>query len=183
MVVHQSLFPIKGGDCMKIAIYGYSGSGKSTLAKQLAKRYDTALLYMDQVHWLPGWIERTHDAEQAMMKQFLTAHDHWVIDGNYYLLCFDERMKQADQIIFMNFNRFTCLWRAIKRYVYNKGKTRESMSEDCEEKLDFEFVRWILKDGRSKKAKRRNHSVIVTYPDKAIIIKNQKDLDHFMKKL
>lgn len=43
---------------MKIAIIGYSGSGKSTLAQALAVAYNAPALYLDQVHWLPGWVER-----------------------------------------------------------------------------------------------------------------------------
>ena len=43
---------------MKIAILGTSGSGKSTLAKRLGERYGLPVLYMDTVHFLPGWVER-----------------------------------------------------------------------------------------------------------------------------
>ncbi len=45
----------EGGKKMKIAVIGYSGAGKSTLAKALGERYGAEVLYLDQVHWLPGW--------------------------------------------------------------------------------------------------------------------------------
>lgn len=180
MVGYRSItFSIKE-DWMKIAIIGYSGSGKSTLAKQLAQAYEISVLYMDQVHWLPHWHERTHEQELEILKQFLSEHSDWVIDGNYYKLLFDQRMDQADQIIVMSFDRFSCLWRAMKRYFQNKGKTRESMSTDCEEKMDLEFIKWIIKDGRSKSIKRRNEEVIHTYATKVIVIKNQMQLNRYV---
>lgn len=59
-------------------------------------------------------------------------------------------MREADCIVFFNFNRVNCLYRAFRRYLTYRGKTRPSMAEDCNEKFDFAFVKWILLDGRSK---------------------------------
>ena len=53
---------------MKIAVIGYSGAGKSTLAKALGERYGAEVLYLDQVHWLPGWRERPADEEEKLAK-------------------------------------------------------------------------------------------------------------------
>ena len=36
------------------------------------------------------------------MTEFLNTHKNWIIDGNGNSLFFDERMKMADKIIFMN---------------------------------------------------------------------------------
>ena len=57
---------------MKIAIIGYSGSGKSTLAERLGNKYSAPVLYLDKVHWLPGWIEREPPKELEMTQSFLT---------------------------------------------------------------------------------------------------------------
>lgn len=43
---------------MKIAVMGYSGAGKSTLSRELGKRYGCPVLYLDQVQFEAGWIER-----------------------------------------------------------------------------------------------------------------------------
>ena len=166
---------------MKIAIIGYSGSGKSTLAKHLAAKHETDVLYLDTVHWLPGWNTRPKEEKAAIISDFLDSHESWVIDGNYSKFFFERRMEEADQIVFMAFNRFACLYRAHKRYMTHKGRSRESMTEGCNEKLDFEFIKWLLHDGRTKTAKERYANVIKKYGNKVTVIKNQRQLDKFYK--
>lgn len=58
-----------------------------------------------------------------------------------------------------------------------------SMAEDCNEKFDFAFVKWILLDGRSKKYVEQYHTVVKNYSDKTIILKNQRQLNHYMKQV
>ena len=132
---------------MKICVIGYSGSGKSTLAGKLGERYRTDVLYLDRVHWLPNWTMRTREEKTRIVGEFLDTHDEWVIDGNYSKQWFDRRMEEADQILILNFNRFRCLGRVIKRYKTYQGNTRPDMGEGCQEKLDWEFIRWVLWDG------------------------------------
>lgn len=165
---------------MKIAIIGYSGSGKSTLAKLLGEKYGVKILYLDRVQWLPGWQERDSEEKKAIAAGFLDSNTSWVIDGNYSKLSYERRMREADRIIFLNFNRFSCLFRAFKRFIKYRGVTRESMGQGCPEKMDFEFVMWILRDGRNAKIKARYDSVLKEYGDKTVVIKNQRQLNAFM---
>ena len=57
---------------MKIAILGTSGSGKSTLAQTLGATYHAPVLHLDTVHFLPGWVERPLDEENAIVRRFWT---------------------------------------------------------------------------------------------------------------
>lgn len=166
---------------MKIAIVGYSGSGKSTLARELAKIYKTDVLHFDTVHFLPDWEIRSDEQKQMITKEFLDTHNSWVIDGNYSKLFYERRMAEADTIILLLFNRFSCLLRAYKRYIKYKNKTRPDMAKGCNEKFDFEFAKWILYEGRTKKARNRYKGLIEKYSEKAIVIKNQKQLDKYLK--
>lgn len=161
---------------MKIAIIGYSGSGKSTLAQKLGEKYNANVLHLDTVHWLPGWQERNVQEEKEIVKDFLDSNSSWVIDGNYGKVLHDRRMEEADKIIFMNFNRFACLYRAFKRYFRYKGKSRASMTEGCPEKIDLEFVMWILYKGRDKKHKQKYKRVLAQYSNKTLVIRNQREL-------
>ena len=165
---------------MKIAIIGYSGSGKSTLAKYLAKHYDISLLHLDTLQFVPNWEMSDRSWMQEQVKFFLEAKESWVIDGNYSSCCYEERIEHADQIIFLNFSRWNCLLRAAKRYSKNRGKVRDSMAQGCPEKFDWEFIRWILWDGRSSVHKEQYKQICLDYTQKSTIIHNQRELDQFL---
>ena len=110
---------------MKIAIIGYSGSGKSTLAEKLSNHYSIPKLHMDTLQFQPGWQDSDREWMLTEMKNFLTKQESWVIDGNYSWCFYEERMKEADQIIFLNFSRWNCLLRAFKRYLKYKEKSEK----------------------------------------------------------
>jgi len=168
---------------MKIAILGTSGSGKSTLAKRLGERYGLPVLHMDTVHFLPGWVERPFAEEEAIVRQFLDENaGGWVIDGNYTKTCYARRLEEADKIIVLWFSPLVCLWRAVRRWQQNKGRVRESSAPGCEEKIDAEFVRWILHDGRTKQKWAQMERIGEKYPENYILIRNQRELDKFLER-
>ena len=166
---------------MKIAIVGYSGSGKSTLAKFLSEHFQIDALYLDRVHWLPNWVEREKKETCAIVEKFLDEHTSWIIDGSYGSVHYERRMDEADQIIFLNFNRFTCLHRAFKRKREYAGKNRFSMSDGCPERINWQFFWWLLWTGRTKKRKEKFQQLQTNYADKITILKNQCQLDAFIK--
>ena len=168
---------------MKIAIIGYSGAGKSTLSEKLSNHYSIPKLHMDTLQFQPGWQDSDRDWMEAEMKNFLSEHTNWVIDGNYSWCYYEERMREADQIIFLNFSPLPCLFRAFKRYLTYRGKVRESMATGCPERFNWEFIRWILWDGRTKIAKERYQWLQEIYPEKVIVLRSQKEIDHFLENL
>lgn len=167
---------------MKIAIMGYSGSGKSTLAGELAALYHIPVLYLDTVQFLPGWAERNRAEARAIVRDFMR-HESWVIDGNYRGFCQPERLEQADTILLLNFPRIVCLCRAFKRYFQFKHSTRESMADGCIEKMDMEFIWWILYKGRTKAIRRHYREVVARYPHKTIVLKNQRQIDAYLRQV
>ena len=168
---------------MKIAIIGYSGSGKSTLARKLAAEYNLPVLHFDRVQFRPNWEIRPQASKEIMVKTFLDLHKDWVIDGNYSGLSFERRMAEADVIILLLFNRISCLYRVIYRYLKYKNATRPDMADGCKEKLDAEFVKWVLRDGRKKESQQRYQRVISQYPQKTIVIRNQRQLNGVQKRI
>lgn len=165
---------------MKMAILGYSGSGKSTLAKYLAEVYGIPLLYLDRVNFESGWKERSTEEARAIVRAFMEQPD-WVIDGNYQRFYQQERLDQADQVILMLFNRFSALYRIIRRNREFSNRSRESMADGCTEKLDLDFLCWILFRGRTPAKIRQHHLLMQQYGQKVIIIRNQRQLDRFME--
>ena len=164
---------------MKIAVIGYSGSGKSTLAQRLGKKLSLPVLHLDTVHWLPGWKTRERDERMAIVSAFLDENSSagWVIDGNYTKLSYARRMDEADRIIFLDYPALRCLMRAYKRYFRYKGKSRASMTEGCEEKLDLEFIKWILHDGRTREIKANYERLAKQYPGKFIRCRNDRQIE------
>ena len=162
---------------VKIAIMGYSGSGKSTLARKLGEYYKCDVFHFDAIQFLPGWEIREYEEKMQMTKDFLDTHDSWVIDGTYSRFYLDRRLEEADLIVLMMFNRFNSLYRVTKRYLLYKNKTRPDMAEGCTEKLDWEFVKWVLRDGRKQKTRDLFQRIQTEYADKVVVIKNQKQLD------
>ena len=168
---------------MKIAIIGYSGSGKSTLARKLADEYQLPVLHFDRVQFRPNWEIRPQASKEIMTKTFLDLYRDWVIEGNYSKLSFERRMAEADVIIMLLFNKLSCLCRVTRRYLKYKDKTRPDMADGCKEKLDFQFVKWILKDGRTKESKERYQRVLTQYSHKTIVVKNQRQLNNVQKRI
>ena len=164
---------------MKTMIIGYSGSGKSTLARYISAQQNTDVLHLDAVHFLPGWAERSREEELEILEDFLDTRTSWVIDGNYANLLYERRLNEADVILFMNFNRFSCLFRALKRFWKYKGTVRESMANGCPEKIDWEFFTWIVYKGRTKKYRKRYKYVQKEYSGKVITIQNQRQLNRY----
>lgn len=168
---------------MKIAVIGYSGSGKSTLAGKLGRLYNCPVLYLDTIQFEAGWKERDVESAINMVKKFMDENNKWVIDGNYTKFLRAKRLDEADKIIFLNFSRWTCFYQAYKRYCNYKGKTRESMAEGCDEKLDYEFIKWILCDGRSMERKRQYADTIRKYGPKTAVLKNRVQVEVFLQEL
>jgi len=166
---------------VKIAILGYSGSGKSTLAQKLAAHHALPVLHLDTVHHLPGWQVRDREESAKIVSDFLDANAEggWVIDGTYSKLSFERRLEEADLILLLLFNRFRCLYRVCKRYHTYKGKSRPDMAEGCAEKIDGEFLRWILWKGRTKLHRQRFRGIQTQYKDKVTVLKSQRQIDAF----
>lgn len=167
---------------MKIAILGHCGSGKSTLARQLGEKYDLPVLHFDAIHFLPGWVETDRPYKREKVNAFLDENpEGWVMDGNYFKICAQRRFQEADHIVYLDFPRRVCLPRVLKRWVHYRGKTRPDMGPGCDEKVDWEFLKWVLRDGRSSEKLADFAAVKAQYPDKFHHFKSPKQLEKELK--
>lgn len=57
------------------------------------------------------------------------------------------------------------------------------MAPACPEKLDLEFIRWILWEGRQRKQRDRCQVTCSQYADKVLVLKNQKQVDDYLDRL
>jgi adenylate kinase family enzyme len=65
----------------------------------------------------------------------------------------------------------------VTRYFNYRGKTRPDMAEGCEEKIDWEFLWWVLYQGRTRAIRQHYQEIKDAYPDKTIIVRNQSELE------
>ncbi len=98
---------------MKIVIVGTSGCGKTTLARRIADEVEAPFFDMDDLYWLPGWVERTKEEAEVLFREVVD-RDRWVLAGNgsnYRELVW----SRADLIIWIDLPLHLLLWRALKR--------------------------------------------------------------------
>lgn len=165
----------------RIMIFGFSGGGKSTLARKMGEILDIEPTHFDAIHWLPGWVESTREYKKEMIKPVLE-RERWIIEGNYHRIYWNERLELADTVIFIDVNRFICLWQAWKRSRIYKGKTRPDMGEGCTEKFDLEFAKWVFFKGRRKNNIMLDAVKYAKEQNKAVyVLKNRRDINKFLK--
>jgi adenylate kinase family enzyme len=126
----------------RIAVIGCPGAGKSTLATLIARATDLPLIHLDAEHWQPGWVEPEREAWLARAAA-LADGPHWVIDGMYNSTL-PARLRRPTLVVYLDLPTATCLWGAMKRVRRWRGRSRPDMTEGCPEKLDAEFVAYIL---------------------------------------
>ncbi len=126
----------------RVMIIGPGGAGKSTLARALGAKLGLPVIHLDVEHWLPGWAEPDDDAWRKRVAE-LAAADRWILDGNFGGTL-GIRLARADTVVFMDFNRYRCLWGALKRLAkYHGTDNRPDLAKGCPEGWDWDFYRWI----------------------------------------
>lgn len=167
----------------KIMVVGVSaGVGKSTFAARLGEILDLPVHHLDAYHWKPGWQEADKEEFKAA-QQTIVKGENWIIEGNYSST-FDIRMAQADTFIYLELPLLVCLYRVLKRWLANIGKTRPDMGEGCPEKMEWEFLKFIVTTYAERKVKMRirMRSFLEMHADnKAVLLSGKKEIAGFLE--
>ncbi|MBX0355479.1 DNA topology modulation protein [Bacillus toyonensis] len=164
----------------KIILIGSGGSGKSTLAKQLGNKLNIKVHHLDALFWKANW-EGVPREEQRKVQKNLIKEEEWIIDGNYGGTM-DLRLNAADTIIFLDIHRTICVYRAFKRIVQYRNKTRPDMGAGCEERLDLQFFKWIWEYPNKKKSALLKRLDQLSKGKEVIILKSPNEVKRFLKK-
>ena len=90
------------------------------------------------------------------------------MDGNFGGTL-PQRIKRADAIVLLDVSRWICLWRVSRRILKYRGRHRPDMPPGCQERFDWEFIKWIWNyPSRSKPAKLALLSA--SGPDQRVVI-------------
>jgi adenylate kinase family enzyme len=162
----------------KIAIVGISGSGKSTLANRLGQKLNLPVFHLDKYYWTTGWKLRYATKEEfTVVAKDLTNQDKWIIDGNYRT-SIDMRFERADTIIFLDFPKWKCLLRVLKRTLNRKQPFDKP--EGVKDKVDWALLRWIwiydVNEMRQRVLKHKDGKQVY-------IFKNTREVKEFLLKL
>ena len=162
-------------------VLGCCGAGKSTLSKKLAARLQLPIIHLDQYYWKPNWVE-SEKAEWEKVVQELATRETWIIDGNYGGTI-DIRLQRADTLIYLDYSTAICFWRVLKRIYTYWHQVRPDMTEGCAERLDREFLHYVLTYNIRKRASMLAKLKAVEKEKKVLILQNDKAVSSFLEKL
>ncbi|EJQ44367.1 hypothetical protein IEE_02557 [Bacillus cereus BAG5X1-1] len=165
----------------KIILIGSGGSGKSTLAKLLGNKLKIQVYHLDALFWKPNWVGVPRE-EQRTVQNDLIKEEKWIIDGNYGGTM-DIRINAADTIIFLDIHRTICVYRAFKRIVQYRNKTRPDMGAGCEERFDLQFFKWIWEYPKTKRPAIVKRLDQLNKDKRVIILKTPSEVQRFLKEV
>lgn len=117
--------------------------------------------------------------KQRMIQENIVLDEEWIIDGNYGETM-DIRLQAADTIIFMDIHKIICIYRVIKRAFQYRNKTRPDMVEGNNERIDFNFYRWIWNYPKDKRPEILEKLYHLKEDKQIIILSSLKEVRNFL---
>lgn len=167
----------------RVMIIGPAGSGKSTLAEKLGEILSIPHYHMDCLKFKAGWQEVADEDLYAEHEKIIDSAT-WVLDGNYRNgTNLKKRMELADTVIMIDFSTMASLYNVIRRRIIYHNRTRPSLPNGCEEKLDLEFIRWVLETGKRRPCYYRILEDMKTMNKSVLVFKTRRQVNTFLKEL
>ena len=135
----------------RINVVGTSGSGKTTFAKELSKKLGKPYIEMDRIFWGPNWYLPPDEEFFAKLEAALKSEE-WILDGNYGRTM-GTRLARADTIVFLDFPRWRCIGRVLRRWWRFRDRSRSDLAPGCPERLDAGFLLWLWRFPRRSRPK------------------------------
>lgn len=156
----------------RICVIGCPGTGKSTLAAELGARMNLPVFHLDRLFWRAGWVPANPTEFDRDLRE-IVARDCWIIDGNY-TRTMQLRFQRAQAIVWLDLPPRYALWGVLRRYAHSRGRARPDMAEGCNERWDWDFIKFVL----GFPARQRNREHIETWGSHARLfrIRRRRDL-------
>ncbi len=153
--------PQIGRKMKRVMVIGCSGAGKSTFALELGRITGIKVTHLDRLNWKAGWKEVSRDEFDSKLGDVLK-EDSWIIDGNYSRTM-EKRLEKVQVVFYFRLSTAVCLYGYLTRLIKGKlGKKRIDMTEGCNERFDWDFVKFIA--GFQRDNAERTEKMLEKYP-------------------
>lgn len=165
----------------RILVIGSAGSGKSTLSRQLGESLRLPVVHLDRYYWKPNWIPTPNEEWDQFVIE-ASNQEQWIMDGNY-TRTLDLRLRRADAVLFLDMPRWLCIYRILKRRIQYNGKTRPDLNEECTEKIDWAFFKWVWNYRKRSRAKVIETLESVKEHKVVVMVKTRKQAKEFIERI
>ena len=173
-------FDFSAMDFSRVCVIGSAGSGKTTFTKTFGNLLGRDVTHLDKILWGENWTELTVDEQKANLAP-VVAQENWIIDG-LWPKTLEMRYSKATLVIFLDYTRILCAWRAFTRALKHKGKQRDDLALGCVEKVNPSFYKYILTFNKHSLPKIK--AMQQSYPNVPVVsFKNPKQTQAFLTQL
>ena len=130
----------------KVLVIGCPGGGKTEFSKKLAKKTGLQLIHLDYYYHDKSkdyYSEANKKAWYAHVRRLMQGKS-WIMDGNYSST-FPERFNAADTIFFFDLPLHSRIWGIYARRWRYRNKKRTDMPSDWQEKINGDFLWYVIK--------------------------------------
>jgi adenylate kinase family enzyme len=157
----------------RILVIGNAGAGKTSVAQLLASQRCLPYIGLDRIVWKPGWV-KTSTLERQEKESAIADTPTWVVDGVSLLI-----LGAADTVILLDYPRYKCFWRAIRRNIPYLFRSRPGLPERCPE-ISIVPVLFKIIWQFPKKVRPKILSECHNRGKRIVQIRSNKDLERFL---
>ena len=163
----------------KIIITGTTCTGKTTLGRKLSRELSIKQIDLDELHFLPNWVEKKNAVFIDDVHRELENLDEWIVTGSYQTLLKDTVWQSASTIIWLDYPLNLILRRYFIR-TYRRVFLKEKCCGENYETLSKTFSReslffWIFKTFWHRKRRMKNWMNTLFSDKDWIVLKKPKE--------
>lgn len=126
----------------RILILGNGGSGKTFLAKRLSHILNHKVVHLDTLYWKDQWQHTDPTQWQSALHQAIN-EECWIIEGTP-IKDLEIRIAAADSIIFLDTNKYICIWRLLIRGLQAKwGRNQIPKDGSPVRGISWKAIYWV----------------------------------------
>lgn len=171
----------------KIIITGTTCTGKTTLGRKLSKEISIPQIDLDDLHFLPNWVEKERGVFVEDVNNEIKKTTQWIVTGSYQTLLKDTVWQEATVIIWLDYplnlilrRFFIRTWRRVFLKEKCCGENYETLGKTFSKESLF---LWIFKTYWHRKRRMENWRNGIFSHKKWIILqkpKQEKRLIHIL---